>query len=57
VPGPVDVAENRWLRELLEKIAADLERLADQRDPILPDELRRRAVRIRRRLFEGRPSR
>jgi hypothetical protein len=56
MPGPADVAENRWLRELLEKVAADLERLADQRDPIRPAELRRRAVRIRRRLFEGRPS-
>jgi hypothetical protein len=51
---PRDISEVRFLRELLEKVAVDLERLAAQRGRSERDRdaLQRRAQRIRQRLIE-----
>lgn len=48
-------AEVAWLRELLQMVAGELERLAAQEQPPTRRQLLARAQRIRRRLFEGPP--
>ena len=48
--------ENLWLRELLRKVSADLEHIAgDQPNPAHREMIERRAMLIRKRLWDGMP--
>lgn len=47
--------ERAWLRDLVGRIAAELERLGSQ-PQVLPRQVQERAMRVRKRLHEGVPA-